>query len=119
MATQPLGFQSPGSIISSLPQVFLKWATFGYYDDLASTLNTTVDAIANATADNSTAAAAADAAASDPTTMENIRGFGNVFIYVTSKWALLCVFMVKSHLHVRHPPFVLNGHASRCCSTEP
>lgn len=108
------GFRAPSNVMASIPRFFAKMASLGYVGtaaDPASITNSPVPAVAEAftTLANATAGAAASQVSgntiggSSPSTPMasgafdgGIRGVSSVVTYATSKWALLCLFMVRN-----------------------
>jgi hypothetical protein len=101
------GFRSPAPMMASVPRLFAKLASLGYLGTEASPVAATspmLPATTNATTTAATVAAAAEAVAPQsstpgPASSANVfdgglRSMGSVFTYVTSKWAVLCLFMV-------------------------
>jgi hypothetical protein len=101
------GFRSTSSAMASIPRFFAKIASLGYIgteiETVASVLPQPAEALA--TNANSIDNALIDATFGNGTTDSpsvggaafegGVRGVGSVFAYVTSKWAVLCLFMVE------------------------
>lgn len=120
------GFRAPSSdFMGSVPRFFSRMASLGFLGtDSPSTVTSSVteavatDAIADAAAVSGGNAAAASTASGNITDLPSggsfdsgMRSMGGVFNYATSKWALLCLFMVDFFLTIavfRYPSRIMS-----------
>ena len=108
-ATAAHGFRAPSNVMASIPRFFAKMASLGYVGtaaDPTSIADSPVPAVAEAftTLANATASAAASQVSGNVTAGDlpsssgafggGMRSLGSLFAYMTSKWAVLCLFMV-------------------------
>lgn len=97
-----------GGFLDSFQREFLNLMSFGYLDDGdAFATDPTTGGIGNTASET----VANVAAAGKPAIREGVgaaRGLGNVFTYVTSPWAVMCLFMVCSKSSILTPPETAN-----------
>lgn len=96
-----------GGFLDGFQREFLNLMSFGYLDDGDAFATDPITGGTGGIGDTASEMAAKVAAMGKSATREGVgaaRGLGNVFTYVTSPWAVMCLFMVHSNSSTITPP---------------